>query len=52
MNFTLRSLLGKLNQNPGERKSFKLFLGQEVGLMKVVFKGENTVSNLKELGLQ
>lgn len=32
MNLTLSSLLRKLNQNPGKRKSFKVLLGQAVGL--------------------
>lgn len=37
MNLPLRFLVRKLNQNPGKRRSFKVLLGAQVGLMKVVF---------------
>lgn len=36
--------VGKARSESRRRKSFKVLLGQGVGLVKSVFKGENTVT--------
>lgn len=38
-----RALVGQKPKS-GKRKSFKMLLGWEVGLIKVVFEGENRVT--------